>query len=185
MEGNSKVKWSLSFKIGNIKLFFMIAKIQVAKGLTSELPNGKHMFMVDMEKCGLETCVKSLRDTKSYYESTYKKELPDIFILSDSPNSFRAISFTNLTFRQLMELQCVTKHIDGLFIFYTALDKKGVLRISSKVGRNFPQNIVKIIEGSSNYKVPDNIIVRTYETSMEKKGIFIVLGEKKVEDLMK
>ena len=150
---------------------FCFAYIQTLEGITSLLPNGKHIILWDLDGCSLEEAKKTLRDVQRQYN------LSDIFIVSDMEGSYRAFCYTQVDFNTYLKILLDTKFLDWNFFDYTVRRKKATLRVSKKKGR--PKQ--RIISALLTFYVPipkEKIKTAIYDTGVEKEGLSIILGDK-------
>jgi len=166
---------NIRLKAKNITMFFMISKTYTVEGYTSRIDDNTHIFMIDFKEMPLEEVKKSLEETKQYFEQKYKRKMSNIYIVSDKLNSYRAWSFTYITFEQLIELISVTKGYDVNYLRYTVAERQATLRISKKPNRDM-QKIVAVIKGEKDV-IPRSMIKKYYDIGNTKKAISILIGD--------
>lgn len=145
------------------------AHVQTLEGITSLLPNGKHVIFWDIEDCSPKEKDESLRKVQVSYS------LPHIYIVSDIERSYRAYCYLQVDFDTLFRILRDTKYVDPIFLDYTWKRKKATLRTDQKKNRE-KQKIVSVLES---YYVPipkDKAEKVIYDTGIEKRGLSIILG---------
>lgn len=147
----------------------MFAKTQTLEGLTSLLPDGKHIIFWDLESCNLEQAEETLLQVQNKYK------LSHIYIVSDTEGSYRAWCFSKVDLKTLLHILIDTEHLDYSFFYYTVKRQKATLRTVSKKGRP-PQRIVSVLN-SFPTPIPDILESVIYDTGLTKKGYSILLGE--------
>jgi hypothetical protein len=161
-------RFNFRAKIGNITFFFMVAKTQTLEGVTSLLPDCKHVVMWDLENCTLEQAEETLRNVQMKYS------LSHIYVASDAEGSYRAWCFLKVDYKTLLHILLDTNHLDPVFFDYTVKRKKATLRTSNKQGRP-PQELVSVLE-SYPASIPEIGEKVTYDTGLLKRGRSILLG---------
>jgi hypothetical protein len=159
-------------KIANYTLFFMLSHTQTLEGVTSLLPNGKHMPLFDIENCSLEKAEFELKALQAIYS------LSDIFITSDKERSFRSWCFAQVTFNEYLRMMLDLLDagiLDYNFFWWTVKQSKATLRVNSKVNRP-PQKIVAVLPSYS-VPIPETVEKAVYDTGIEKRGLTVFLGE--------
>jgi hypothetical protein len=128
-------------KVRGITLFAMISKTQTLEGITSRVSKegDLHIPMWDLENCTLKEAEQSLAFVQDKYT------LSDIYILSDSVGSYRAISFAPVEFKTFCNILLDTEYLDWNFFYWTVLRSKATIRLSNKVNRK-PQEIIEILK---------------------------------------
>lgn len=167
------MRLNLRIKIGNYTLFGMISKTQTLKGITSKVIGKEkehlHYIFWDLEGCSLEEAKETLTNVQ------YEFKLGNIFITSDYPKSFRAWCFSIRDFKTFMHILWHTKYVDYNFIYWTIQRANATLRISNKEGRQ-PQELICILRGYENPKIPNEMIKVLYDTGIEKRGKVLNIG---------
>jgi len=150
-------------------LTICFAHVQTLEGITSLLPNGKHILLWDIEDCTLKECKETLRKVQKKYD------LSDIFIVSDAERSFRAYCYNQVDFKTYLKILLDTDYLDPIFFEYTVRRKKATLRTNSKKGR--PKQKVVAVLFSYSVAFPKGKVERViYDTGVEKEGLSIILG---------
>lgn len=143
---------------------FFIAKIQWVTGMTSQIMGtDKHYYLNDFDNCTLERCINELNGVIAYAEREYGIIFNDVDIMSDKEGSYRCISYTPLTFRQLIRLIELCDNTDLSFLYWALVRKKASIRLSAKANREKPNSVIHTITGNDN-KVPTTIERLIYET---------------------
>lgn len=154
-------------KIFNRTLFFMYAKTQTLKGITSKVKGSKdkHYVFWDLENCTLEQAQITLAKIQ------YKYKLGHIFIVSDLPNSYRAWCFTKVDFKTFLKILLDTDYVDYNFFYWTVYRGEATLRITQKQDRPL-QKIIKVLETYYN-PLPKTLGFTEYDTGIGKRNINI------------
>lgn len=113
-------------KIFNFNFTFNFAHVQSLEGITSLLPNGKHVIFWDIEGCSLQEAKESLRKVQKQHR------LSDIFIVSDIEGSYRAYCYNQVDFKTYFKILLDTDYVDPNFVDYTYRRKRATLRVSKK-----------------------------------------------------
>ena len=156
--------------------FWMISKTQTLKGIVSQLKNGKHIPLWDLEpkKFSLQEILDFLRVIQRKYG------LSNIYLLSDKIGSYRAWCFSQVDFSTYIKILADSLDIiDYNFFYWTVYLSKATLRISPKYDRPNQQKIVAMLES---YYVPfpkDQLMISIYDTGYEKSGIHIEIPPKR------
>ena len=116
-------------KIFNFNFTFNFAHVQSLEGITSLLPNGKHVIFWDIEGCSLQEAKESLRKVQVSYS------LPHIYVVSDVERSYRAYCYLQVDFDTLFRILLDTEYVDPIFLEYTLRRKKATLRTGQKKNR--------------------------------------------------
>ncbi len=153
-------------------LFVMIARIQTLEGLTSGLPDGKHIIMWDLDLGhSLEEITKSLSEIQRKYS------LSHIYIVSDAEGSYRAWCFSRVSFKAFLRVLVDSLDIiDYSFFYYTVKRLKATLRTGNKKDRP-PQRLIRVLE-SYPAAFPAKMEQVIYETGLVKRGHTILLGDR-------
>ena len=164
MRRNLRIKkWGWTF-------FVMLAKTQTLEGVSSLLPDGKHIIMWDLENCTLEQAEETLRRVQREYI------LSHIFIVADAEGSYRAWCFTKVDLGIFLRILLDTEHVDYSFFYYTVKRRKATLRTDNKKGRP-SQQVVCVLE-SYPASIPTEIEQVIYDTGLQKRGQTIMLGDR-------
>ena len=148
---------------------FNFAHIQTLEGITSLLPNGKHIILWDIENCTPKEKDESLRKVQVSYS------LPHIYTVSDIERSYRSYCYLQVDFNTLFRVLSDTKYVDPIFLDYIWKRKKATLRTNQKKDRP-KQDIVSVLE-SYYVPIPKEHLERVvYDTGIEKRGLSIILG---------
>jgi hypothetical protein len=147
----------------------MIAKTQTLEGITSIQPDGKHLVFFDLEKCNLQQAEEILGKVQISYG------LSDIFIISDTEESYRGWCFSKVDFRTLLRILLNVDSLDYNFFYWTVFKGKATLRTSNKRNRP-PQKIVSVLRSYS-VPIPESCEKVVYDTGVVKRGLSILLGE--------
>ena len=161
-------RFNFRARIGNITLFFMLAKTQTLEGVTSLQPDGEHVVMWDLENCTLEQAEETLRNVQREYS------LSNIYIASDAEGSYRAWCFSKVDYKTFLHILLDTEHLDPIFFDYAVKRKKATLRTSNKKDR-LPQKLICVLE-SYTTPIPETWEKVTYDTGLVKRGRSILLG---------
>jgi hypothetical protein len=113
-----------------------------------------------MDNCSLEEARIELRVIQRKYG------LSDIYIVSDSPKSWRAWCFTKVDFRTYLKILLETNYLDFNYFLWTVRNRKSTLRITDKPDRE-RQEMVCVLE-SYPAPLPDSVIWASYDTLREK-----------------
>jgi len=163
----SRVYFRMKVFVCSLTINFAI--IQTLEGITSLLPNGKHIILWDIEGCTLEEAIRSLRKVQISYG------LSNIYIVSDKEGSYRAYCYSQVDFKTCLKILLDTDYLDPIFFEYTVRRGKATLRTNQKKDR--PKQ--KIVTGLESYFVPipkDRAERVIYDTGIEKRGLSIILG---------
>jgi hypothetical protein len=163
------MRLNFRLKIRGTTFFMMLAHTQELEGITSLLPNGKHIIFWDLENCLLKDVLITLKTVQKLYD------LSDIFITADTIGSYRAWCFKQVKFKWLIHILLDTEYVDYSFLYYTVKRKKATLRISQK--QNRPSQKIIAILPSYSVPIPENVEKVLYDTGTEKRGKTIILGE--------
>ena len=172
--------YRFSFKatkhFGNLgfSILILFAKVQRLHGITSLLPNGKHIILGDSEGCTLERLIESLSKVQISHS------LSNIYIYSDAEAelSWRFFCYSQVDFDTLNEILLKVKKdgcLDPIFYKYTIRRGKASLRTSIKKNRP-PPKLVKVLE-SYPVPFPEQVQEVFYDTGIVKKGISFSLGD--------
>jgi len=156
----------------NKTLFIMYSDTQTLEGVTSLLPNGKHIVMWDLERCLKEQAEETLMKVQISHI------LPDIFLFSDIKRSFRGWCFSQVDFRTLLKILLDTDYVDWLFFYHTVKRRKATLRKPNCNKKDRPpQELVSVLKSYS-VPIPKKYESVIYDTGIEKRGRSILLGDK-------
>ena len=162
-------------QIGNLTVFFMVSSTQRLSGVLSRADSEKryHYLFFDLENCSLEDAKHQLRELQA------KHLLPNIFIFSDRPDSFRAFCFKIVPRKQMLHVLTdpALKNIDHNFLHWTWIRGEATLRTSKKMGR-LPQELVAVLP-SYDTAIPDLVPV-VYDTGLVKRGLSISIDSRGV-----
>lgn len=152
------------------RLFIMLSEVQNLEGMSSLLPNGKHLVFFDLENCTLQQVIEVLMKVQISYN------LSNIFIVSDKERSFRAWCYTQVDFDIYLEiLGKVKRHgiLDWNFYKWTADRGYATLRTDNKKGR-LPQELLCTLK---TYSVPKPKSVKQviYGTGVQKSGLTLLM----------
>jgi hypothetical protein len=125
-----------------------------------------HYFMNDFDKCKLYECILSLKETMKYAKEKYNVIFNDISIFSDKINSYRALSFTELTYNQLHDLLSTCKYTDSVFIGILEARNHVVIRYTTKMNREI-NKVVYVIKGEKSGWLAKDLIVEEYFTEVD------------------
>jgi hypothetical protein len=152
----------------NRVLYFMFARVQIVKGVTSCINEKKqvHRILWDLDDCTQNEAFNSLRKIQRQYK------LGDIIIISDKDRSYGAICNNEVTFKELLHILIDTDLIDPLYVRYAFQRHEAILRISDKVGRPIHRERIGTLFNKTNRKVNEtDYEVVDYETGYIKHGI--------------
>lgn len=163
------MRFNLRIKIRNTTVFFMLSKTQTLEGITSKVvgKKDKHYIFWDLENCTKQEALKTLAEVQKEFS------LGMIFLLSDCPKSFRAICFSQRTFKEFLHILLHTKYVDWNFIYWTIQRGSATIRTSKKQERKL-QQIKEVITGYEKTYMPQTINRVIYDTGNEKRGIIKV-----------
>jgi hypothetical protein len=162
-------RFNFRAKIGNYTVFGMLSETQKLEGITSILPDKRHIILWDIEKCTLQQAKASLKKVQLQFH------LSDIFITSDCDNSFHGWCFSKVDFKTFLKILLETEYLDYNFFYWTVSRSKATIRTSNKIGRE-QQKIVSVLE-SYHASMPDDKMQQViYETGIEKTGLNLILG---------
>lgn len=164
------MRFNFRIKINSFTFFMMLAKTQTLEGMSSLLPNGKHMPMWDLEGCTLEQAEDTLRKVQQNYG------LSNIYIVSDLKGSYRAWCFSQVDYKDFRRILSNTEYIDEWFFYYTVKRQKATCRTNNKKNR-LSQQVVSVLE-SYYVDIPDKMEHVIYDTGLKKRGYSILLGDK-------
>ena len=139
------------------------------EGITSLQSDGNHIVMWDLENCSLQQAKKTLLEVQINYG------LSDIFIASDTEESFRGWCFSKVDFKTFLKILLDTKFLDWTFFWWTVKRGKATLRVSKKENRS-SQEIVSVLY-SYYVPIPESVEKVVYDTGVEKRGVSILLGD--------
>lgn len=170
--GGIDLRINLRLKLKDTTVFFMIAKTQGLRGVTSLTSINKHFIFWDIEGVTLKEAINSLKQIQNRYQ------LSNIYIESDNNVTFRAWCFNQVEYKKMIKiLSDSLDFIDYNFFYYTVKRRKATLRVSPKKNRE-TQKVVSILE-SYYIEPPDgNIEKVNYDTGISKRGISLLVGEK-------
>jgi hypothetical protein len=157
--------------IHDITFFAMVAKTQTLEGVTSLQKDESHIVLFDLENCSLQQAIDSLTFVQEKYG------LSDIYIVSDTVDSYRGWCFCKVDFTTYMKILLDTKFLDYNFLYYTFKRRKATLRTGSKQGRP-PQEVVYALWSYPVAFPSDELVVEkvVYDTGVQKRGFSILLG---------
>lgn len=170
---------SLTVKINSpiISTLLVVAKTQRLIGVTSLIPNtknriypyGLHFVLADVENCTQEQAeISALKIQQKY-------NLSNIYITSDSPNSFRFWCASIVDFKTLLKILLDIDYLDMIFFKYTVRRSKATLRTSKKNDR-LPQELVCIIK-SYHLPFPKKVQKVIYDTKLSKNSLQFTFGK--------
>jgi hypothetical protein len=164
------MRFNFRLKMANLTFFAMIAKTQTLEGVTSLQKDGSHIVMWDLENCTIEKAKEVLKQIQQKYR------LSNIYLASDTENSFRAWCLSKVSFEVFLKILVDSLSIlDYNFFYYTVKRKKATLRTGNKKGRQ-PQKVVCVLRS---YYLPFNgstVEKVVYDTGLEKRGISLLIG---------
>jgi len=142
-----------------------MTKYQWVRGITSSIPETNyHYYMNDFDDYPLDKVIATLKKMKRWAKITYDIKFNDIIIIGgDLENSYRCVSYTSLTFNQLVECVAICEHIDAVWLRWIILRKEATIRLSNKINRYTSLKTVYTIKGKSS-KFPDKINEVIYKT---------------------
>lgn len=164
------MRFNFGIRTGSFTFFSMLAKTQTIEGVTSKVGYDQHIVMWDLDDCSLSQCEETLRQVQQKYN------LSNIYIVSDSPNSYRAWCFTKVSLKTLLQILLDTDYVDYSFLYYTVKRRKATLRTSNKKDRE-PQRVVSVLL-SYPASLPSRMQRVVYDTGYVKRGKTILLGDK-------
>ena len=154
---------NIRLKFRNITAFFMVAKTQSLRGISSKLEYDKHIILWDLDKCSLVEALGALEGVQNKYK------LSHIYLFSDRLDGFCAICFTVVPYIKMLRILIDTKYIDEGFISYTAKRNKATLRTVMKENRP----MMKVLYRLNTYSepIPDKLETIFYDTGTVKNGL--------------
>jgi len=163
-----KSRINLRLKFKDYTFFFMISKTQTLDGLMSMIPDDRefHYPMWDLEITDLDSTFNDIEYTLLDVQDKF--QLSDIFIMSDKDLSYRAICFTRVTFKTLMNILYNTCYVDYNFIHWTQSRGYANIRMSEKENRK-PLEVISILK-TYHQPIPEYIYHKIYDTGIEKSG---------------
>jgi hypothetical protein len=150
-------------KLGNWVYYSTLGKIQTVEGISSKVDRDRHIVLWDFDNCSLERVRSSLESAQKTFN------LGEITVFSDKPMSYRAVCYSQVSFRGLMEILISTKGVDDVFIVMTARKGQATLRLSPKVGRLDPEIVLRI--NGDYVNPPDKLSRWVYETGYDSRVI--------------
>jgi hypothetical protein len=146
----------------------MISPTQTLEGVSSLLPDGKHMIFWDLENCPLAQAEETLRKVQRQYN------LSHIYLVSDSEGSYRAWCFSKVDLKTFLHILLDTEHLDYNFLYYTFKRQKATLRVSNKRNRQ-SHRLISVLK-SFPEPIPSRMEKVVYDTGLQKQGISVLLG---------
>jgi hypothetical protein len=170
------VRFNLRIGLGPFAIFFMFSHRQRLEGICSKVvgEQDKHMHYIfwDLEGYPLEKVVQKLSEVQKEFG------LGDIYVLSDHPNSYRALCFSKRPFTEYIHILCHSfPMLDFGFFIWSVRRTNATIRLSDKVGRP-KQRLVYVLRGYEKTELPKQVLWCVYETGLEKVGKTIELGLK-------
>jgi len=147
-----------------------MTKYQWVKGITSAIPEScYHYYMNDFDDYPLDKVIVTLKKMKRWAKTKHDIDFNDIIIMGgDLENSYRCVSYTSLTFNQLVECVAICDHIDAVWLRWIILRREATIRLSNKIDREDAIKVVSIIKGKSS-KIPYKIDEVLYKTVVSKE----------------
>lgn len=164
------MRFNFRIKKFGLNLFVSLSEVQTLEGITSLLPNGKHIILIDLENCSQLEAEGSLRKLQR------KRGLPDIFLVSDLEKSFRAWCYAQVDLKTLLQILLDVEFLDWNFFWWTVKRGKATLRTSNKKNRP-PQKLVSVLRSYS-VPIPASCEKVVYDTGVEKRGTTVLLGDR-------
>jgi hypothetical protein len=146
----------------------MLSTTQRLEGVSSLLPDGKHIIFWDLENCTLTQAEETLRKVQRKYN------LSHIYLVSDSKRSYRAWCFSQVKIKTFLHILLDTEHLDYNFLYYTVKRQKATLRTSNKKNRQ-SQKLISVLR-SFPEPIPSRMEKVVYDTGLQKRGISVLLG---------
>lgn len=116
--------------LGHWRFTFSMAPITNIIGVNSNLPDGKHIIMIDFDATTLDKVISEMLKIQNVYS------LPTIYITETSKGTgFHAWCFKKVTWEKLVEILAFTKGVDWNYFKYGIYRKHFTLRVSPKCGR--------------------------------------------------
>lgn len=145
----------------NIQFRVYMSKLEKRTGVCSQQFNkpDSHVLLWDFDYSELDDIVKSLMDIQKQYN------LPSIYVIQSSPDSYHAYCFTSRTFREIINILSATKQIDMTYLRLGIVRGYFTLRITPR--KNEPNfKLVKTLEsGFINEVSFMDITINDYLTS--------------------
>lgn len=150
-------------KLGSWFAYATIGHVQVVTGVSSKVGPNRHNVFWDFDDTPLDSVEWLLTIAQRNFD------LGEIYIFSDKPRSYRAVCYSVVDFKKLLEILVTTPRVDDVFIIKTAQKGQATIRLSDKLGRG-PPAIVSKIPGRHE-PLPNNLSVWRYETGVDKRVI--------------
>jgi len=171
------MRFNFRMSLGPFAIFFMFSHRQRLEGICSKVvgEEDKHMHYIfwDLEGYPLERVIQKLKEVQREFK------LGDIYILSDHPNSFRALCFSKRSFIEYIHILVHSfPELDFGFFIWSIRRTNATIRLSDKVGRP-KQKLVAVLPGYEPTELPKKVLWCVYETGLEKVGKTIELGFKR------
>lgn len=115
--------------IGRYQFHFGVSKLQWVDGVCSNLENGKHILMWDLDEVDEEVAMVALLTVQHRYN------LPQIYLLQSSmPNNWIAYCFKALDWQQAFGIVTLTEAVDWQFVKHSCARNYFTLRVGKKRG---------------------------------------------------
>jgi hypothetical protein len=120
--------------------------------------------MNDFDDSPLDEVIATLSKMKRWAKARHGIEFNDITVMGgDADNSYRCVSFTELTFNQLVECVAICEHIDIVWLRWIIVRGVATIRMSNKVNRYEDVKVVHTIRGKSS-ELPEMVVEVSYRT---------------------
>ena len=141
----------IKVRIGKWRFTWSMAPLTDVVGVNSNLPNGNHILMWDLDETNITTVTKELRRIQN------KHSLPTIYILQTKPKqNYIAYCFKICTWRKTVEIIAATKGVDWNFFKYGVYRGKFTLRVGPKSGR-WPKLITYLLGKRKANTLPEEL----------------------------
>lgn len=140
---------------GGALLYFLFTTVERAEGIASDLlDNDKHIILWDFDDMSLADVRESLISVKNKYK------LGDIFIMSDKENSYRAMCFSAVDYREYLRILLDTVGVDWSFFKWLVKRDYATIRLTDKSGRKLPNDIISVISDNEIANIPVEVFNR-------------------------
>ena len=146
--------------IGNIRLSFYVKMLEKRVGVCSvkDTKEDSHILLWDFDNERLPVITKILFDLQLKYN------LPSIYILASSANSYHAYCFTARLFREIIHILSDTSCIDMMYLRLGMVRGYYTLRISKRKADDF--KLIKVLPSTyCDEMSPDRVSINEYLTT--------------------
>ena len=121
----------LQKRIGSLRFYVAVERVQEIHGICSNLPSGRHVLMWDFDDVSREEVERALK------EARWQFDLPAVRVVQTAERGFHAYCFRDFDFPTAVSIVAGTRHVDWNFIKMSVLRGFFTLRFSEKKGRKF------------------------------------------------